>query len=171
MTIKAISLTQPWATLMLLGEKRNETRGRKDGRRPTFLGHRGLLAIHATVEWNDKLRNICLTEPFLSVLRKHGYETTLQHGAVLCIVNAGEDVRTDRVTGLTEQERAFGDYSPNRWCWHTTMVHRLARPIRAAGAQGLWNWTVPTELEDFVLRFNSSAATQPQLSFQETVTA
>lgn len=65
--MKAVTLTQPWATLVAIGAKQIETRSW-----PT--NYRGPLAIHAgkgpsTIGW-PQLNHICnRTEPFRSVLQ------------------------------------------------------------------------------------------------------
>lgn len=41
---------------------------------------------------------------------------------------------------LTDQERAFGDYTPGRWAWLLDNVRPLPRPIAARGMPGLWRW-------------------------------
>ncbi len=41
---------------------------------------------------------------------------------------------------MTDQERAFGDYSPGRYAWLLADVRALPEPIPAKGALGLWTW-------------------------------
>lgn len=45
---------------------------------------------------------------------------------------------------FTEQERAFGDYTPGRYAWLLDKVECFTRPIPFAGLQGFFN--VPDEL-------------------------
>jgi hypothetical protein len=74
--MKAITIIQPWATLLAIGEKKFETRswGTK---------YRGELAIHASKK-TDKV--ICRYEPFHSILAKHGYTAAnLPTGVLLAI--------------------------------------------------------------------------------------
>jgi hypothetical protein len=42
---------------------------------------------------------------------------------------------------LTDQERAFGDYTPGRFAWLLSNVRALPTPIPARGALGLWEWS------------------------------
>lgn len=60
--MKALSLWQPWATLMVIGAKRNETRGRWD------YHHTGPVAIHAALQWNRDLVAFCLKPEFKRAL-------------------------------------------------------------------------------------------------------
>src|SRR5690348_441422 len=59
--MKAITLTQPWATLVAVGEKRIETRS-------WSTSYRGLLAIHAAKGWPLVAAALCADEPFRTAL-------------------------------------------------------------------------------------------------------
>ncbi|MCC6426255.1 MAG: ASCH domain-containing protein [Phycisphaerales bacterium] len=54
--MKCISLWQPWATLVSLGEKRVETRSWE-------TKYRGPLAIHAAKKWDRRLEELSVTNP------------------------------------------------------------------------------------------------------------
>jgi hypothetical protein len=72
--MKVISIIQPWATLIILQEKRFETRS-------WATKHRGELGIHASKKVDKR---ICEQEPFKSVLAKHGYASVnLPTGKIL----------------------------------------------------------------------------------------
>ncbi len=142
MQIKALSLWQPWASLIAWGAKEYETRSW-----PT--DYRGKLAIHAAKRkptYNDTLH---MKDPFYEVLRAnqspmdYGLEQ-LPLGAVLCICELEAVYHTDHVRPyLSERERAFGDFSPGRAAWKLKVIHIFDRAIPAKGAQQLWNWTLP----------------------------
>src|SRR5437660_590025 len=76
--MKSITVTQPWATLIVLGAKRHETRTWR-------TRHRGALAIHAAGHFPEDQHDLCRQEPFRSILRKAGYSSwfDLPTGAVL----------------------------------------------------------------------------------------
>ena len=59
--MKALSMTQPWASLVAIGQKKIETRS---WRTP----YRGLLAIQGAKTWPDGARRLCFEEPFFEVL-------------------------------------------------------------------------------------------------------
>ncbi|WP_331281011.1 ASCH domain-containing protein [Brevibacillus thermoruber] len=85
--MKAITIHQPWATLIALGEKRFETRS-------WATKYRGPLAIHAGKKVD---RDACEAEPIRSVLAKHGYTAdNLPTGVILAV---GEMVDCLEVTG------------------------------------------------------------------------
>lgn len=147
--MKALTLTQPWATLVAIGAKRFETRS-------WSTGYRGPLAIHAgkglgPVGGMRGLRAVCATEPFRRVLLDYELEdlsdpALLPRGRVVATVRlAGvrrvEDLATPgrmELAGAPLWERSFGDYSPGRFAWVLAdVVPARSAPIR--GALGLWS--------------------------------
>ncbi len=140
--IKALSLWQPWASLIVWGVKEFETRSW-----PT--DYRGKLAIHAAKRkptYNDVLH---MREIFYPVIRENmrpEYASLeyLPLGAVLCICELEAVYRTEQVrTHISERERAFGDFSAGRAAWKLKVIQIFDRPVPAKGAQQLWNWTLP----------------------------
>ena len=147
MRIQAITLWQPWATLVALGEKKIETRG-------WVASYRGPLAIHAAKKADGALLQLCDSSPYLGLLRKHGFGRfdDLPLGAVVAVVDftwAGrsEVIRPRLQSNGDEQELLLGDYSPDRWGWYFENIRPLKRPVMATGAQGLWYWDVPVNLQ------------------------
>lgn len=156
--MKAITLTQPWATLVAIGAKRIETRS-------WSTSYRGPLAIHAaagasTIGW-PQINHICRnTEPFKSVLQLTEHPAhALPLGAIVATATLVQCVRIPEPTHAfvfelepstwivppheSEAERAFGDYTPGRFAWLLTDVKPLPEPIPAKGALGLWEWEAP----------------------------
>lgn len=140
--MKAITIHQPWATLIALGEKRFETRG-------WATNHRGLIAIHAAKKVD---KEICLEEPFSSVLAEHGYKAdNLPTGAVVAtcqlvdchkVISISYNVATlyaDGIPKVCGNELAFGWYDVGRYAWELADVKPID-PEPAKGQQGLWNW-------------------------------
>ncbi len=130
--MKVLSLIQPWATLIVLGEKKIETRS---WRPKNFSGE---LYIHASKKLDKK---VCEQEPFKSILAKHGYNAhNLPIGAIIgkCNVlyySSTEELRHD----ISEQENAFGDYSDNRYGWTVDNPILFANPIPAKGKLNIWD--------------------------------
>lgn len=145
--MKALTLTQPWATLVAIGAKKIETRGWK-------TDYRGPLAIHAAKGWTEEVVRMTMRgEPFHSVLTAAGYPlfSLLPRGVVVatcrlegCKIierNAkGWGIMGDQAWPLDDQERAFGDYTPGRYAWLLADVQPLATPVPARGSLGLWDW-------------------------------
>jgi hypothetical protein len=138
--MKALSLTQPWATLVALGEKRVETRS-------WGTNYRGPLAIHAAKGMPLYARDAILTDPFFGVLVRAGVKsyTDLPRGMVVAkceLIDVQEILAWDDTlaVALGKQERAFGDYTPGRFMWFLGDAAALPDPIPARGSLGLWEW-------------------------------
>lgn len=159
--MKALTLTQPWATLVAIGSKRIETRS-------WATTYRGRLLIHAgkgpgNLGWMQ-MQHLCRhVEPFKSVLTpilndRHPGEV-LPFGAIVATcelrnVARIESYEDEEWSGLVlnygthinyapyeeDQERAFGDYTPGRYAWLLANVRALPTPIPAKGQLGLWEW-------------------------------
>lgn len=139
--MKAITIKQPWASLIALGEKRFETRSWQ-------TKHRGALAIHAgkTVD-----KEACEDSWIRGVLAEHGIVSwkQLPTGVVLAMVDlvdchkvglrVGSVVCTSgpMIQGL---EYEFGDYTEGRYAWELTNLKVLPEPIIAKGQLSLWEW-------------------------------
>lgn len=157
--MRALTLTQPWATLVAIGAKKIETRS-------WATSYRGPIAIHAAqglgpVGGRQGLFDLVTSQPFADVLLAAGVrrEEQIARGAIVAVAELVDCVPTISVLNgshpgfgkpdsnwpLTDEERAFGDYAIGRYAWLLANVRRLATPIPYRGALGLWQ--VPAELE------------------------
>jgi hypothetical protein len=144
LTMPALTLWQPWASLIALGAKQVETRSW-----PT--SYRGDIAIHAATRWTKEEAETCLNEPFWSVLTDGGFTSpfkeSLPFGSIVAVAALVGCWSTGRrpvspypwVTTLTPQERAFGDYSHSRYGWLLESIRPLPSPIPCRGFQQLWH--------------------------------
>jgi hypothetical protein len=151
--MKALTLTQPWATLIALDAKRIETRS-------WGTGWRGDLAIHAgkglkPVGGKGGLGLICNREPFRSTLAAGGIQR-MHLGAIVAVAELvdcvpGDPEKSEELQGRFRErpnERAFGGYGPGRVAWLLAAIRPLPVPVVTGGAQGLW--TLPEELAEAV---------------------
>ena len=142
--MKALTLTQPWATLVAIGAKKFETRSWN-------TNYRGPLAIHAALKFPMKTRWLLASDPFRSEFIKAGYHigplknlSWLPLGAIVATCELVATISTGTIIefasglGLSDIEIAFGDYSPGRWAWRLDNVKKLPEPIPAKGALRLW---------------------------------
>lgn len=134
--MKALSLTQPGASLMYDGRKTIETRSWAPPL--SLMGER--FAIHAA---RSIMRGQCF---------KFGYEPErIPRGALLCTVELIGCLRTPFRPGAIElllgrppfiEERLnewdFGNFEDGRYAWFTRDVQKFAAPIPAIGRLGLW---------------------------------
>lgn len=140
--MKALTLHQPWATLVALGLKEYETRS-------WAMKHRGPLAIHAA-RFLDEPAFDSLAARFPDLFsRPELAHAALPLGAVLCTVNvmACWPTRTALCHLAAMGDRfemrqvAFGNWSEGRFAFKLAHVAVFPTPIPARGMQGLWNWT------------------------------
>lgn len=160
--MKALSLWQPWATLVAIGVKQTETRPGSFA-----FKHRGELAVHAAKHWTRDLRDMCLMlESFRRALTplalKHwpdipgdralegrkaleqylrfaGGPKGLPLGCVVARTHLNGVCATEKILKtLPDSEMPFGDYTPGRKAIDLGPTVALAEPIRYAGRQGLF---------------------------------
>jgi hypothetical protein len=131
--MKALSLTQPWASAVSHEIKRWETRSW-----PTHF--RGEVAIHAAKGFPGWARDFADIESV-----EHRELDELPLGFILCLCNLTECRQTETLApSLSDLERKWGDYSPRRYAFKFEEVRVLETPVPARGALGFW--TVPDSL-------------------------
>jgi activating signal cointegrator 1 len=139
--MKALSLYQPWATLVVAGRKRCETRTWQ-------TSHRGLLAIHAARLFPRQLRELCRREPIQRLLAEAGFNDVaeLPRGVLLGTVQVRGCVRTEEmdVDALSETDRLLGNFGPGRWVWLLEQTAQLETPVPCRGWLGVFD--VPADL-------------------------
>lgn len=148
--MKALSLIQPWASLIALDAKRIETRS-------WATRYTGPLAIHASATMPLRLgERLVLGEweverdrAGLLLRGPISWPYRLPQSAVVAVVDLAYVRSTDSPEcqpGSTELP--LGDYSPGRYAWYLTSVSPIKQPIAAKGARGLWNWSPPDWLAE-----------------------
>ena len=137
--MRIITLYQPYATLMMLGLKQNETRSFK-------TRVRGELGIHAAASIPNWCKMKMAEQPFKSALKGIDLPT----GKILGTVELIDCVTTSKFlcdqaiyTARTWDEISFGDYSPGRFAWITKNPIPFEKPIIAKGSQGFWKYEPP----------------------------
>lgn len=127
-----LTLTQPWATLMAIGAKVNETRGWR-------THYRGWFAIHAGKGFPRGCQELCFLEPFKSALAAAGYHhpDELPRGRILAVTELIDCIQITLYEHgrVRDPERSFGDYSVGRYAFVTEGVRRLRNPIAMRGLQ------------------------------------
>ncbi len=132
--MKAISILQPWASLISVGAKEIETRSWATN----------CLAIHASKRYPKDLQELAKQEQFYSALRPDGnYQYPELHlGCIIAVCQLVDCQRINSDELPPEPEASFGDYTPGRYAWLLTDVKRIT-PVAVKGQLGLWNWEPP----------------------------
>jgi len=155
--MKALSLTQPWASLVAIGAKNIETRS-------WYSAYRGPVAIHASKGFPATARQWCTFDLFEEALLAGGYENAdeLPVGSIVAVANLVAVRSTETLAEFFRQfadgikdidgvvpapnEVDFGDYSKRRYGLILDKVKRLGSPIPCRGALQFWN--VPPEIAE-----------------------
>lgn len=134
--MKALTIHQPFASLLACGAKSYETRS-------WSTNHRGPLAIHAaktteTLEWLRTNR----WARYRRELRYNGLDPEqLPLGSVVAVGSLVQVRRTDdAVHYISHTERQLGNWSAGRYAWQLNNVRPLDEPVPARGQQRLWNF-------------------------------
>ena len=166
--MKAITLHQPWASLVAAGVKTVETRSWR-------TSYRGPLAIHAGLRRPRLLERVGAWTVFTGSapadttdhIAVSGYHRIpLPLGEIVATCELIDCVRAADVkwagaggmvyelpagwyvgstvelgTIISERQRPYGDYTQGRWAWLLSDIRPLPEPIPAKGHQQLWQWT------------------------------
>ena len=153
--IKVLSILQPWASLVVAGHKRIETRSWN-------TKYRGELYIHASMGKKKEGRELFNSQRVqkiyarmiedLEIFERHYDFEELPFGAIIGKVDLIDTIRFNQFTyttaavhngsnlfEFTEKEKAFGDYSENRFGWLLSNPVIFDKPIPAKGKLGIWN--------------------------------
>lgn len=139
MILKTISLWQPWASLLVGGYKKHETRS-------WATSHHGWMAIHAAKYNGKEVKRACLGSEFQRCLLQMGYTclAELPKGAIVGFAFLDKCYRVEDVAkSLSGHDRLFGNYAPGRFAWHFPLSHKLETPILMRGQQGMFTIEVP----------------------------
>ena len=164
--MKALTVLQPWASLIAIGAKRFETRSWE-------TWYRGPLAIHASKKDGASLLSHEELNAMLEALKGSRYEVAhdwfgegfdydFPYGAVVATADLVDCLKVENVwvspgggaqsfmdvfagsgdkrVSIRGDELLFGDFSHGRIAWVLENVKMLDVPAPARGRQGLWNW-------------------------------
>src|SRR4030042_1079225 len=154
-TIKAISLWEPWASLVRTGAKKWETRS-------WATNHRGPLLICAAKgglpkaelreilqdgviqeglyhikDWQRKKNNGMLSEWSIS---PYVHTSDLNFGKAVAIVEIIDCIKTDDIwMDVLGVQKHYGDFFPGRFAWRIEMIKNDFEPFPMRGRQGFFS--------------------------------
>jgi hypothetical protein len=150
-----ISLRQPWASLLIHGLKKFETRSWKPGPRNLKIIQRDGLLVHASL--SKKSAPLMGAPPFSSHLEELG---KLPYGAILGRCRVGRIIRTEdwlkefkpRPGSEWWEEWCFGDFAPGRWAWSIEQPEVFETPIPWKGSLSLWSYAnpIPKRIQELI---------------------
>lgn len=126
--MKVLSIKEPWASLIMNGTKKIETRSWK-------TKYRGEIYIHASLS-KTKITKPEVYELIKDMNFKCGY-IICKCNLVDCIYMTDEYVNDMKINHY--EEYICGHYEVGRYAWIVEDV-RVIEPIEAKGKLGLWNY-------------------------------
>ena len=159
-TMPAITLWQPFATLVADGHKTVETRSHDKAAK--YVGKR--IAIHAAKRKVTDRELMNFPNTIHDALAKYydggrWWHEQIPYGAAVATAKL---VKVAQVVAHWEDEYAsdmaethdgdsgpiddFGDFSVGRWLWFLDDIRKLDTPYPATGRQGFWTLELPEEL-------------------------
>jgi len=121
--MKALTIWEPWATLIAKSIKKVETRS-------WTTKYRGDLAIHAAK------RN----PADLEIVRQYDLGRSMRRGEIVCVAMLYDVWPVEMIRRrLDEREIELGDYSDGRYAFMLKNIRPVV-PTRARGQQGFWHW-------------------------------
>ena len=152
--LNVLTMTEPWASLVVDGQKQWETRH-------WATRYRGLLLIQAAKGFPSDARGLCYEEPFKSALLARKDLDTFRRetlfydpveflsrtlGTIIGAVDLIAIARTEHVRkGLeavalerAKNELAFGNYEKGRWAFRLEKPRRFSEPVPVRGQLMIW---------------------------------
>lgn len=138
--MKAITILQPYASLLVKGIKRYETRSWSTEYWGEMALHAGKAPYDAPAEVHD----------FVNAAMEIDSVSELPMGYVLGAGNlvACHPIDDDFAAALDETELSLGDFSAGRYAWEFADIVEFEEPVRANGKQRIWEWDSPGEASD-----------------------
>ena len=153
--MKAISLHQPWASLIAAGIKPIETRSWAPPK--ALIGQR--IAIHAAKKTISIQDIPDVWQPLVGMYKNFG-QPRIPQGAVVAtaVLRCAHQVAYNRdvahmhpgtwmdcahwrrETPFTVERDSYGDFTADRWLWFLEDIEKIDPPVPAKGHQGFWNW-------------------------------
>lgn len=179
--MKAISLWQPWASLLVFGLKRFETRAYAFPK--ALKGQR--IIIHAAKKQAEF--DPAFVRGTAGYLRRNGHDASaLPFGAIVGTIELRDAfqigsripgtprdlwtleeilLRRGRGTVIMSIEHALGDFRVDRWAWECVKPRALSRPIAYSGKQGFFNVEDPGILGAINRQFDEEAGRAADAAF------
>lgn len=144
--MKVLSLTEPYASLILSGKKVIETRSFK-------TNYRGELYIHASM--TKMAKETLNNNELMNILN----DTKLNYGYIICKCNLVDciymsDEYVENMKNNNYEEYICGEYKKGRYAWILENIIPLDKKIRVKGQLGIWNYYDENEIMNLMENIN-----------------
>lgn len=149
MTTKCVSIWNPFALLLVKGFKVFETRtwaapksliGKRIGIASTRVLNPAQKAHFASPEFRRFYWKLGLPEALID----------LPNGYMLgtAVLDSCELMTPEFMEEVSEEEHAYGYWQEGNYAWRMTQPVEFEHPFPVRGAQGIWNWSIPDDVEE-----------------------
>lgn len=140
--MKAITIRQPWASLLATGKKQYETRGWSTSYTGPIAIHAAKWPVRRTIDALASAGRWDTLEQFERLFQRPGEVAELPIGVIVgkAILTRCRPIDEAFIAALTPQERALGDFTPGRYAWEFAEMTACAQLVPAKGALSLWDW-------------------------------
>lgn len=143
--MKALTIWQPWASLLVSGQKKYETRSWATTYRGPIAIHAAMRPVRRTIDALAADREGSgwdVLERLDSLFLRPGALDQLPTGAIVgkAILTRCNLITEDFRAKLPPQELDLGDFSIGRYAWEFHVMVPVDPPVKASGKQGLWTW-------------------------------
>lgn len=139
--MKALTICQPYAELIALGQKRVENRTWPTKYRGQMYIHAGKSRQWLDIELDDSLHEYDVGTGL--------YLECMEFGAIIAAATLVDCLHVDSILRGDHDKKypwLSGHYHVNGpWCWVLDNVSRTPEPIKVNGAQGLWDYSAAGE--------------------------
>ena len=153
-TLKAISLWQPWASLIPLGLKHYETRSWK-------TNYRGKLLICSTVKNSKHYQQYLKIKDELQLPAWN--EENFPHGCAIAVCDLVDCTKMtpEFIAQQSQTEILCGDWQVGQYAWKLENIQPITEPFAVKGKQGLFNISLKN-LECYLKKkeFNSNQSSK-----------
>lgn len=134
--MKALTLHQPWASLIAAGLKKYETRSRP-------LKYRGEIAIHAGKKFTS-VDTLALVRTMVPFSKKAMVPVHFPTGMVILVAEMTDciEMTEELIAEIAKDdpvELYLGDWKPGRYAYKLENIRPLTNPFEINGQQGIWN--------------------------------
>lgn len=132
----AITVYQPWASLIAYGFKEFETRSWQPPKQ--YIGQ--IMMIHAGKQWGNEEKR--WWKAYMQMFPETKVIPVPPLGCIVAACRLVEVVPSELlVASISRRERNVGNFDTGRYGWRFEVVKRAEPPVAASGKQGIWMWT------------------------------
>lgn len=140
MELKAISIWQPYASLIVHGHKFTETRSWNAPK--SLIGKRIAIASTKKIqpEQTALISNLEFMDHYDNTMMPFIKDLPMGYIVGTAILNSSDIMTEEDLNDITDEERMFGVWEVGRYAWRMRDPIFHQDPQQCKGQQGIWEW-------------------------------